>query len=173
MTVKVAITGPECCGKTTLTNQLAHYFDAACLAEYSREYLESLSSDYVRSDLVFMATEHLKRMDQLNEMHKMVFLDTDLLTYLLWDIIKYGTANQKLIDLWLHNLPTFYLLCTPDIDWEFDPLRENPNDRLYIYQQFVHWIEKSTVPYFIISSTGKQRIGNAKFFVKHFLSNNP
>lgn len=169
MALKVAITGPESCGKTTLTRFLAMHYKTAWLAEYSREYLALLNRAYLQSDLEVMASEQLARTNALSQMKNLVFLDTDLLSYVIWNNVKYNSENSMLTDLWLNNLPDFYLLCTPEIEWEFDPLRESKNERITIYKEFVRLIEKSDVPYSIVAGEGVQRNCNARFLVKQHL----
>lgn len=116
-----------------------------------------------------MAHEHEMRIKALSEKKDLVFLDTDLLSLLIWNNLKYNSENSLLLDLWLCNLPDFYLLCTPEVKWEYDPLRESPHERNSIYKEFVRLIEKADVPYSIVAGTGIRRNVNAKFLVRNFL----
>ena len=54
--IKIAITGPESSGKTTLAKELAKYFKNSFLVnEFSREYLEKLTRKYIFADLLNIA----------------------------------------------------------------------------------------------------------------------
>ena len=57
----------------------------------------------------------------------------------------------------------FYLLCEPDIAWEEDKLRENPNNRFELFEIYKKEINKLQHNYFIIS--GEDRFNN------HFKNN--
>ncbi len=46
----VAIVGAECSGKTTLAAQLAQRFDAPCVVEYARVYLDRARAEDVGYD---------------------------------------------------------------------------------------------------------------------------
>jgi nicotinamide riboside kinase len=51
MQKKIALTGPESSGKSTLARQLATYFDAPVVPEYARLFLSLLGRPYVEADL--------------------------------------------------------------------------------------------------------------------------
>ena len=54
--IKIAITGPESCGKTTLSKALKkHYKESILVPEFAREYLHKLNSKYQYSDLLNIA----------------------------------------------------------------------------------------------------------------------
>ena len=56
------------------------------------------------------------------------------------------------------RLPDLYLLCSPDIPWEFDPQRENPHDRLNFFNIYKRKIEELNVDYVIIKGTMSERL---------------
>ena len=39
--IKIVLFGPESTGKTTLSNQLARYYNSVWVPEYAREYLQN------------------------------------------------------------------------------------------------------------------------------------
>ena len=49
---KIAITGPESTGKSTLAEKLAKHFDVSYIPEYSRTYLENFEGQYTENDFV-------------------------------------------------------------------------------------------------------------------------
>ena len=62
-----------------------------------------------------------------------------------------------------------YLLCAPDLPWEFDPVREHGNDREYFFDWYKREIEQTSKPFKIIDGIGNKRIENAINSVTNFL----
>ena len=52
---KIAITGPESTGKSTLAEKLAKHFNTDYIPEYSRTYLENFEGQYTENDVVEIA----------------------------------------------------------------------------------------------------------------------
>ena len=127
---KIIVTGPESSGKTTLCNDIAYHFNLSQSKEYAREYLQKKLKDYIQEDLLKID----KRQFNLEKLN--IILDTDLITIKIWSEYKFGSCNTWILDKIEEqkNENRFYLLCKPDIPWEADPLRENPNDRLNLFE---------------------------------------
>ena len=58
-----------------------------------------------------------------------IILGTDLLTFVIWCEYKYKKHDPLIIDKFKNNLSDLYLICIKKIPWEFDPQRENPNNK--------------------------------------------
>ncbi|MEQ9412246.1 MAG: ATP-binding protein, partial [Cyclobacteriaceae bacterium] len=52
---KIVIIGPECTGKSELSEYLSEYFNTCWVAEYARAYLDNLNAPYIESDLLKIA----------------------------------------------------------------------------------------------------------------------
>ena len=50
-----------------------------------------------------------------------------------------------------HEKFDYYILCKPDIPWVFDSLRENPNDRDYIFKFYLKILKKRNYNFKIVS----------------------
>ena len=59
--IKVAITGPESTGKSTLAQLLAKEYNTVFNPEYAREYIDNLSIPYSYQDVERIAIEQLLR----------------------------------------------------------------------------------------------------------------
>ncbi|RLD81558.1 MAG: ATPase, partial [Bacteroidetes bacterium] len=57
---RIIITGPESTGKSTLSKQLANYYQTIYLPEYARTYIENLNRHYNYNDLVKIAKMQIK-----------------------------------------------------------------------------------------------------------------
>ena len=153
--LKIIVTGPESSGKTILCKALSTHFKIPFTEEYAREYLNNLEGDYTQSHLLEIAK------GQLLSEHNIQILDTDLITIKIWSEYKYGNCNKWIIEK-IEKQKTdkrFYLLCKPDISWEADKQRENPNDREELFEIYKKEIESLGHDYFIVE--GENRIENS------------
>jgi nicotinamide riboside kinase len=149
--LKIIVTGPESSGKTTLCKALSKHFNLPFSKEYAREYLDVLGRDYKKYDLLEIAK------GQLNSEQNTQLLDTDLITIKIWSEYKYGSCDK-----WILNQiekqkseKRFYLLCTPDIPWKKDVLRESSNNRKELFEIYKKELGDLGHNYFIIE--GEER----------------
>ena len=86
--IRIAITGPECTGKTLLMNWLsAKIFDVRVFPEYSRQYLENKKGgpSYGRDDLVTIGREMAARMVKaFRSDNDVLICDTDFYVLEIW-----------------------------------------------------------------------------------------
>ena len=170
--IKIAITGPESTGKTTLAKTLASYFKTTWAEEYSREYLNKLKGNYTFYDLTEIAKGQLQNIKKAEEnANKIFFADTELLVIKIWSIYKYNVCSKFILD----NIKTqnfnLYLLTYPDLEWEYDPLREAPSNemRQELFDIYRTELENYNFTYEIIKGKGETRFQNAlKAIKKHF-----
>lgn len=158
--LKVALTGPESSGKTTLTVALAEYFDVPHLLEYSRTFLNKLTRPYVEPDLVPIAKGQLhqeKRVEQGDA--PLYFCDTSLLVMRVWGLYKFGRSDDQIKSMLLAHPADLYLLCQPDIAWAPDPLREHASieDREALFRLYKQNLDEFNLPYRIIEGQAKAR----------------
>ncbi len=156
----IAVVGPESCGKTTLAKAIAQHLSAPMVEEYAREYLElrSPGGSYSQEDVLNIAKNQWEREQQavLKNSQNLV-LDTDLLVIKVWWEQKYGSCHPWILDK-LNQQPTRkYLLTKPDIPWQSDPLRENPNDRDFLFDIYQRELTTAHSDYEVISGDGPQR----------------
>jgi NadR type nicotinamide-nucleotide adenylyltransferase len=160
--LKIVITGPESSGKTTLCMALAKYFNTAWVPEYAREYLNNLDNPYVLDDLYNIAQGQIKSVSALQpQADKILFIDTHLIVLKIWSEYKFGSSHpgiEKLVDS--HHID-YYLLCKPDIQWEYDPLRENQGDREEIYKLYDHVLRKKELPFTSLDGSLEKRMEKA------------
>ena len=136
---RIAITGPESSGKTTLARALAAHFGVPWVPEFAREYLKDLDRPYVKEDLLRIAEGQLEAERRIaSGRPSMLVCDTDLLVIRIWSQEKFGRVDPRLEELVDGTEYHRTLLCRPDLPWDPDPLRENPldRDRLFgLYEQ--------------------------------------
>jgi len=154
------ITGAESTGKSTLTEQLARHFNGACIPEYARTYLESINRPYTFEDVELIARRQILLIRE-NRHREPVFFDTCLIILKVW----FREVFDR-VPAWLdQEIPLsgqgIYLLCEPDLPWQYDPLRENPHRREYLSEQYEQELNTAGFRYFRVSGTGEERIQNA------------
>lgn len=149
--LKIIATGPESSGKTTLCKALSEHFNIPFNKEYAREFLTNLEREYNQNDLLAIAE------GQLASEHSFKLLDTDLITIKIWSNYKYGYCDKWIIEQ-IENQKSenrIYFLCKPDIPWEADLQRENPNNREELFEIYKQELENLGFNFIIIA--GEQR----------------
>ena len=157
---KVVICGPESTGKTTLARYLANYYNTKWIPEYAREYIGNLDRAYTYQDVEIIAKKQVKQFQEDANLNKdYVFFDTGLIITKVWFLEVFRDYPKWLDEKIEECMPSLYLLCYHDIDWEFDPLRENGSDerRAYFFNKYLEEIKKTGCKYQIIRGFTKER----------------
>lgn len=162
MIKKIAITGPESTGKSTITKNLAKFYKEPYVEEYARCYLKNKGLRYCQSDLLQIAKgQIIAEENKIAEAKKLIFVDTELINIKIWSLHKYGNCDQWILDRINKQNNSLYLLCDIDMPWESDPLRENPGLREYFMEWFVKELEGYGFPYKIINGDADERLEKA------------
>ncbi len=86
--LKIAITGPESVGKSTLTKLLAEHFHGKYVTEFARDYVASLNRPYTYEDVEIIARKQMSQYDEKNvsiqPVYPAVFFDTFLMITKVW-----------------------------------------------------------------------------------------
>jgi nicotinamide riboside kinase len=61
-----------------------------------------------------------------------------------------------------------YILCKPDIEWEPDPLRENPHDRDELFELYEGLLRESGSDYVISAGSMAERLQNALNLIEKY-----
>lgn len=164
------ITGPESTGKSTLARQLAMFYHSSYTEEEARNYLSGLGVPYAFDDLKAIAALQVAHEDQLErEGAELVFCDTDLLTIKIWSKFKYQKVDPRILD-WINKRDyDLYLLCQPDIPWEADPLRENPNNRDELFDLHLEELNYYHKDFEIIEGLREDRLQNAILALEKYM----
>ncbi|TVQ80423.1 MAG: hypothetical protein EA358_01915 [Flavobacteriales bacterium] len=159
--IRVAVVGPESSGKSTLAAALAERIAGACLVtEYARNFL-STRPKYSYGDLVKIAKGQLELEKKAGTGYGVRILDTDMLTIFIWSRFVFGRVDAEINRMFLNTLPDLYLLCRPDIPWEYDPLREHPHQRDEIFDLNLQLIKRTGVQYVILEGDFDSRLNKA------------
>lgn len=160
---KIAITGPESTGKSTLAKQLAAQFGCLYVPEFARSYLETLSRPYTKDDVLYIAQQQSKLEASMAAQHigSYLFCDTDMLVCKIWQEFKYGTCDPWIEQAYKSHHYELFLLCDIDIPWEDDPLREHPERRKELLNCYLNALETYHKPFCLISGDLTSRMNQA------------
>lgn len=164
--MRIVFTGPESSGKTSLANFISYQYKGKLIPEYSRQYLNENGPLYTKDEITQMAISQHTKAINCHSNANLQIEDGDLLTYIVWQQVKYGRINEHLMELWHTNAPDLYLICFPDLPWIYDPLREHPMDREMLFKIYLATISKNGLKYQIISGVGQQRLSLVNFYLR-------
>ena len=154
---RFAVTGPESSGKTTLAIALAEQYAGIFIPEFARAYLEQKNGAYFIEDLDYIAEKQLAIWEEVSA-EKLLFCDTEMLVLKIWSGFKYGTCSSFILEAFRNQQFEHYFLCRPDIDWEEDPLRENPEDREELFERYLSELKKQGIPFTIVEGSLENRM---------------
>ncbi len=160
--IKIALTGPESTGKTTLAKSLAKLFQVEWYPEYAREYLQERKGKYDESDLLKIALGQEKIRSNISTHDQIQIFDTENTVIKVWSSFKYGRISEKIIELQNSQRFNHYFLCSPDdIEWEDDPLREHPQQRKELFAIYLKELENLKVSFTILKGSAESRLEQA------------
>ncbi|HMP99864.1 MAG TPA: ATP-binding protein [Cyclobacteriaceae bacterium] len=162
MIKRIAIVGPECTGKSTLSAELAQHFNSRWVPEFARTYLENLNRPYIQSDLLEIAKGQLSwEEEQVAHANRFLFCDTNLLVIKIWSEFKYQSTDQEILKLWQSKNYALHLLTDIDIPWEDDPQREHPEKRAQLFEIYREHLLKENISYIHIKGSKTERLQEA------------
>jgi NadR type nicotinamide-nucleotide adenylyltransferase len=145
---KVAIIGPECTGKSELSQYLATHFKSTWVPEYARGYVDNLVRPYEQHDLLTIAHGQLRLEDSYSRTaNQILFCDTNLYVIKVWSEFKFGECSPEILQTINARQYDLYLLTYVDIPWQEDPQREHPNKREELYQIYLKEMKSQRVPF--------------------------
>jgi NadR type nicotinamide-nucleotide adenylyltransferase len=158
--VKLAVVGPECSGKTTLAKALAEQWNEPFVEEYSREYLAELGRNYNQDDLLEIAKGQLEKEYEVAESaNHFLICDTNTLVVKIWAEVRFGRAQNWIERQFLEKPYQLYILCGHEgIDWEYDDLRENPDEREELYDLYRKALVKAGKRFIEVEGTTEKRL---------------
>lgn len=174
--LSIVCTGPESCGKSTLAAALADELGLPRVDEVARDWLNARGGIYTCPDLDLIAVAQHEaelaareadvtqapdtaRVESANTNNTPVaVVDTDITVIAIWAEERFGQVSPRLQELLCSVPPRLYVLCSPDIPWQADPLRENPHDRERLFVAYGQLLESLPWPVVTVSGSVQQRL---------------
>ncbi|MGV3502220.1 MAG: AAA family ATPase [Adhaeribacter sp.] len=171
MMIKVAITGPESTGKSTLAQQLASHYQDVWVPEYARLYIGELNRPYTAADVEQIARGQQQQYQLAQaQAGRYLFADTDLLVIKIWMLHAFGFCPDWILQALQKQDFDLYLLMQVDLPWEEDPQREHPHLRAYFYQWYKQELQAYGFPFAEIAGSQELRRQQAVAAIDDFLS---
>ncbi|AFM06254.1 putative ATPase/kinase involved in NAD metabolism [Bernardetia litoralis DSM 6794] len=170
----IVLFGAESSGKSTLTKELANYYNVFSNPEFSRLYLDTkmkyanyedtnaLTFDDVEPIAIGqICSENSTKELAISHNHSFYFLDTNLLTTYI-----YSRFIYKNVPFWLEKAIqnqnySHYLLLKPNTKWEFDKQRASDEGRQFFYKKMKEELEKRNINYSEITELNEKRLQEA------------
>jgi NadR type nicotinamide-nucleotide adenylyltransferase len=149
---RVALLGPESCGKSYMAAYLARHFNTVFVEEYGRTYCEKFGMDSTELDFAHVAGGQLYREDEMAlQANRVLFCDTELIVTQVWSEVYFKGKCQPWI-FWADHLRRYdlFLLMAPDIPWENDGLRQFEAQREWMFERLQQELECRGLPFRII-----------------------
>ncbi|AUC83179.1 AAA family ATPase [Lacinutrix sp. Bg11-31] len=175
--IKVVLFGPESTGKTTLSRQLARYYNSVWVREYAREYLQDKWNNERKTcepkDLLPIAEGQMLLENELAKKTDSVLIcDTDLLETKVYSEAYYsGTCDPQLEKYAIENTYDLYFLTYIDTPWEADDLRDRPQEREAMFKVFEAALKKYNRPYVLLKGDEKERLETAAKHIDKLIKN--
>lgn len=153
---RVLITGPESCGKSTMSELLAKVFCTTWSPEWARDHWDEIGGwEMGAAGLNKIADgQHQYQLEAIKKANKITFSDTSAIETFIYSRIMLGESTPSIVDHLNDQRNRFDLviLLTPKVRYVQDGLRKHGDQRWEIYEQFKQVIESLDLPHVIIDS---------------------
>lgn len=168
---RVAIVGPESCGKTTLARDLAIHFETEWAPEWARGYLESDDGRYpIDDDYAVIARAHAASEDALaQQANKVLISDTDAVCTVV-AAKRLNNLTDEIVNTFAKNRKyDLRLLCSDDVPFVADPLRYGGGERQFNMAEFADEYDRLGLPYTVIGGGWGTRFNEAVMAVRKLI----
>lgn len=152
--IRIAFTGPECSGKTTLSKWLSNEINGEYCQEYAREYLSN--KKYQLSDIDYIGKKQIQIWDE-KQNASLLIADTEFLVLKIWSEEKFKSCSYFIDNNFNMQKFDLYFLCKPDIPWIYDPLRESENQREELFKKYLSTLKLKNHNFITLSGNLEQR----------------
>ena len=174
---RIVICGPESTGKSTLTKNLATYFETSYAEEYARDFLQYKWDKFkmvcTKEDLISIVKGQINNENEATlKAEKLVFCDTNILTTIAWSKTHFnGFCDDWIIEQSKKLNYDYYLILNIDTEWIKDDLRDRPDDREKMFEAHKLELDILNTNYDIISGSNydKRFQDSVDFIRKKFL----
>jgi NadR type nicotinamide-nucleotide adenylyltransferase len=154
--IRIVVTGSESTGKTELARTLAAHYRTAWAAEYVRDYMDAKGAPLDENDVEPIARGQMAREDDaVARAERLVILDTDLLSTVIYARHYYGAAPEWMARTADERRADLYLLLDIDVPWSPDAQRDRGDRRDEMHALFRDALHGRRIV--VISGTWEER----------------
>jgi NadR type nicotinamide-nucleotide adenylyltransferase len=155
---RVCLIGPESTGKSALAERLAAHFATVAVPEYARAYALRAGRELTYDDVTHIGAGQLEGERRLAALAtRLLILDTDLLSTVVYSRHLYGRAPQWIEEHAAASPADLYLLLDIDVPWLPDPARSAGATREALFRDFRQALESHRLPYEVIRGSWAER----------------
>jgi NadR type nicotinamide-nucleotide adenylyltransferase len=162
---RVAVSGPESTGKTTLARRLAEHLGTAWVPEFARGYLEAKhaggpipSPPCEAADIPEIARGQIAAEEAAaRRANRVLLCDTDLYVTRLYAEEYFGACPGWVREAATQRRYHLHLLLDADVAWAPDPQRDRPQLRTELLARLRGWLEADGRPYVLVSGDWDER----------------
>lgn len=173
---KVCIIGTESCAKSTLTRNLAKYFNTTCVEEVGRDVCADVGGaenlqveDYYQIAIKHKAAEYQK----MENAYKVMFIDTDSLIteYYMKLYTDENNTSSLFKEISKINNYDLYLFLEPDVEWVQDGTRLHGEEevRQRNNSELQNMFKQNNIDFTIVQGSYNQRFIKAIDTVNNML----
>ena len=85
----------------------------------------------------------------------------------IWSIVKYGKCDPFILEN--QDQQANYILCCPDFEWEYDPLRENQYNQMELFEKYHSDLVKNNYNFTIAQGRHEQRLSLVEKTIKQLM----
>ena len=155
----ISVAGGTASGKTTLATELSQELGVHSCPEYARTFLHSTNGVYSYSDLDTIASGQVQLWKTATQP---IICDTEMTVIKIWSDVKFGKVSPLVMNLYHEQVFDHYFLCAPDIPWEPDPLREDPDQRDWLLQLYEKELIALRRRFTVLTGSKKDRLKKSR-----------
>lgn len=169
---RIVVTGVESTGKSTLALQLAEALGGERVREYARRYAAEVKRPLTAADVEAIALGQIEAEDEAlaccvtrdadaDDAPRVLVLDTDLVSTTVYAEHYYGTSPEWVLRSARERLAGLYLLCTVDLPWEPDGVRDQPHTRVQLHERLAARLQELGATVMPVWGRGEERLARA------------
>jgi nicotinamide riboside kinase len=161
---RICVFGPESCGKSTLTRELAQAIAGYPVSEYARIFYEALQREPIYEDLLFVGFGQSVLEDMCARgSSPFIVCDTDALTTVVWSRFLFDRVDQKLYEFGITRARNYnsYLLLDVDLPWIPDKVRYLPDERGSFLDACREMLHNAGIKYYFVTGRNNERLQSA------------
>ena len=163
---RIVVTGSESTGKTTLASELSSHFGALWVPEQARVYAERVGRTLTAEDVAPIASEQIAAEDAAmidagRRKVRWMFLDTDLLSTVVYARHYYGVCPGWIEAEARARLAELYLVADIDVPWTSDSVRDRPLSRDQLHLEFQSVLAEFAARKCLVRGLGESRLAAA------------
>ena len=176
LALRIVIVGAESTGTTALSRDLARQLHVPWVPEMGRYYTESIlttDKEWCNEDFY-----HIGKLQQTYEAEiakrsdGVIVCDTNVVATELWQRRYMGNITKKMHEIAKHDKADLYIITGDEIPFVQDGIRDGEHIRHRMHRWFIRHIEKTGVPYIIVTGTPEERLKIAAKAARKMIKNN-